>query len=131
VPLVCGGDRDFDRAQDLSWCDCRFIDASEKVLRGDTPLAGRARQNNRSLERNHAGGKFGGRVGIDKAAADRPTIADRRMGNMPGCFGEERRVLRDQRIALDLGMARQCADAQRIAVERNALQLLQIIHVDQ
>ena len=83
------------------------------------------------LQRNGAGGQFGGRVGEGDRAADRAAVPDRRMGNMRHRQGDQRCMGRNQGGCFNVHMARHRADAKCVAGVFDPGEPLDMVDVDQ
>ena len=75
-------------------------------------------------EREHDGGQVGGGVAVRERAAERAAVADLRVADLTGRGGEERRVLAQHRVVLDVVVAREPADGERVAVVADVRQVV-------
>ncbi len=94
----------------------------EEILGCDAALAGLRGDDDGGTQRHNAGRQLSRRIGQCEAAADGAAVADGGMGDERGGLGQKRGVSGNERVTAEIGMARQGADAQGIALDRNALQ---------
>ena len=92
---VLPGDRHFNGDQQFIGRQRRLEDSREEIRCGNPPLAAAAASDNRRIERKHAGRQFRRRIGMGKAAANRSSVADRRVRNMCDRLRQQRRMRGD------------------------------------
>ena len=128
---VLAGGRHADGGEHLVRRQRGLEQALEEILCLDGALALRAGRLDFAVERQQAGRQFGGRVGKGDGAAERAAVADRRVADMRHGARDQRRVLGDDVGALGGGVARQCADLDHAVFERDAVEAVDAVDVDQ
>ena len=81
-------------------------------------------------EQDQHGRQVGARVGVGDVAADRAAVADLRVADVAGRFGQHRTVGREHVGRRDVGVGRQRADADRAVRLGDALQFVEPADVD-
>ena len=121
--LPAGRCRHVDRDQDFAVGQRGRHDAGEELIRRNGALPSRAGRDHAGVERDQDGRQIGGRIGVRDVAADRAAIPDRRIA-------DDRRRLRQRgsrvaqiRRCRQVGVRRERADADPIALSRDAAQL--------
>ena len=95
----------------------------KKVAYAQTPRAATGADFDFRVQRQEAGGRVGGGVGVAEVAAQRALVAHLWIGQVRGHVGKHRIVAHHVRRSGEFGMARQRTDAQPGArIEAHALQ---------
>ena len=124
-------DRHMNRRQQFTRLDRGLKQIDEVIVRRHAACAVAADDFQFGAHRQRHRRKFRRRIGQRDAAAERSLVADRPMRDVRRGVVKQRRMLRDQRIGQRFAMARQRADAQPVAVARDAAQLCNVGDVDE
>ena len=84
-------------------------------LRRNPTLMLDAADHQRRVKREHAGGQFGGGIGVSQIAADGAAIAYGGMGDMRRRFAQKWQPLRNLPRTEQVDMAGECADRHLVA----------------
>ena len=105
--------------------------AEEKSLRCNLTFPSKATQHEFGVQREHHRRQFGGRIGVRQIAADRAAIADRSVSDMSVGRDDEWRIFSDDRRGQHVGMARETADQEPIAIARDPVEPWDSVDVDE
>ncbi len=103
----------------------------EELRRRDRPLAVRPACDEVRIEREQDGGKVGCRVAVGDGAADGAAVTDLGVADLCGGIRKQRAVLDEHRATCELGVSRERADRDRVAVRAHVAQVVEPSDVDE
>jgi len=109
----------------------RLVQSPKEIGGRDRAPAAHAFHDNARLECKDAGRQLGRRIGKRNASPERSAIANRHMRHMRHRLRNQGQALRDNRRAHHLGMSRKRADAHAPAGERDPVERVDTVDVDQ
>ena len=120
-----------DRCQYFVGARCGLEGAEEKSLRCNLTFPSKATQHEFGIQREHYRRQFGGRIGVRQIVADRAAIAYRSVSDMLVGRDDEWRIFSDDRRGQHVGMARESADQEPIAIARDPVEPWDSVDVDE
>ena len=123
--------RDADLGQHVLRPERGLEHAGEERARRDRALAAWAARDEVGVEGEQHRRQVGGGIAVRDRAADRAAVAHLRIADERRRLGERRAALGEQRIGDEVGVARQRADRDPVAVLADVAELLQPADVDE